>query len=135
MPATTTIYELHARLLRDTFLGGLTDEDAFLVFALLHCYAIELTGPILSDRPDVREVSADTQRGVSEALTALWTDPSDPRVSAAYWYHRWNDDWRGYGHLERLTDQERVRLRELKLQLEQHPFVKQLKPDDWDPLG
>ena len=47
-----------------------------------------------------------------------------------YWYWRWNVDWGSYGHAENLTDEELLRLRFLIEQLESHPFVKQIVPED-----
>ncbi len=66
MSQGTTIYDLHGRLLLDTFDRNLSDGDAFLIFALFHHYQIELEGPFLLDRPTMSagdRVAADTQRG------------------------------------------------------------------------
>jgi hypothetical protein len=138
MSEGTTIYDLHGRLLRDTFGGGLSDPDAFLIFALFHHYQVELSGPVLTDRPNMRagdKVHADTQRGCSEALASLWAGRDDERSSYAYWYHRWNGDWGSYGHAERLSPEEKSRLRSLVAELERHPFVRRFIPEDDDLLA
>lgn len=126
----TTIYDLHGCLFRDTFGRRLTDTDTFLVFVLFHTYRVVLSGPVLSDRPGVLEVSADTQRGVSEALASAWAGTADERADPYFWYYRWNSDWGSYGHAERLSAEEQSRLEELRLELERHPFVSRLEPDD-----
>src|SRR5262245_16173944 len=86
----TTIYELHGRLVRDTFGVRLCDRVAFLVFVLLHSYRVVMSGSVLTDRPGVQEVAADTQRGVSEALASAWAGTADERADPHFWYCRWN---------------------------------------------
>jgi len=126
----TTIYDLHGRLVRDTFGRRLSDSDAFLVFVLFHRYKVVLSAPVLTDRPGVREVAADTQRGVSEALASAWAGTEDARADLYFWYYRWNGDWGSYGHAERLSPAERERLEQLRAELERHPFVSRLQPED-----
>ena len=110
----TTIYDLHGRLIRDTFGRRLTDSDAFLVFVLFHCYRVVLSGPVLTDRPGVGEVAADTQRRVSEALASAWAGTADKRADPYFWYYRWNGDWGSYGHAENLSSTETERLAQLR---------------------
>ena len=119
----TTIYDLHGRLLRDTFGSRLSDQDAFLIFVLFHTRRVILSDPVLTDRPGIREVAAITQNGVSDALASIWAGKDDQRAVSNYWYFRWNDEWSGYHHAERLTAEETERLAFLQQQLEQHPFV------------
>jgi len=126
----TTIYDLHGRLIRDTFGLRLSDQDAFLVFVLFHGYRILLAGPILTDRPGVLEVAATTQRGVAEALASAWRGTQDQRADPAFWYLRWNGEWGSYHHSERLSPAERERLDRLRAVLEQHPFVRRLEPEE-----
>jgi hypothetical protein len=126
----TTIYDLHGRLVRDTFGRRLRDEDAFLVFVLLHGYRIALSGPVLSDRPGVTEVAAVTQRGPSEALASAWAGTQDEQADPHFWYGRWNGDWGSYGRAERLSSEEQERLGEQRAALERHPFVCRLEPED-----
>ena len=126
----TTIYDLHGRLVRDTFGRRLTDADAFLVFVLFHTHRVVLSGPVLTDRPGVGEVAADTQRGVSEALASAWAGTDDERADMYFWYYRWNGEWGSYGHAERLSPAEAGRLEQLRAALERHPFVSRLEPED-----
>jgi hypothetical protein len=126
----TTIYDFHGRLIRDTFGRRLNDQDAFLVFVLFHSYRFVLSGPILTDRPGVLEVAANTQSGVSEALASVWAGTQDARARATYWYFRWNGDWGSYGHAEQLSPQEQQRFEELRTQIECHPFVSRTELED-----
>jgi hypothetical protein len=126
MEKSTTIYDFHGRLLRDTFGKKIDDRDAFLLFTLFHLCQVELTGQVLSDRPGLGpgdKIEPITQRSCSEALASLWTG-DDARSDYCYWYYRWNGDWGSYGHAENLTREEVQRLLHLKEQLERHPFVK-----------
>ena len=125
-----TIYDLHGRLVRDTFGRRLNDADAFLVFLLFHSYRVVLSGPVLTDRTNVREVAALTQRSVSEALASAWAGTADERGDPYFWYYRWNGDWGSYGHAERLSPEELVRLEELRAELERHPLVTCMEPED-----
>jgi hypothetical protein len=126
----TTILDLHGRLLRDTFERGLKDGDAFLLFTLFHTHQVELAAPVLTDRPDVLRVCALTQRCCAEALASLWSGCDDPRASPAHWYWLWNGEWKGYNHAENLTGEEAERLRQLVGQLEGHPWVRRVTPED-----
>jgi hypothetical protein len=126
----TTIYDLHGRLVRDTFGPRLSDQDAFLVFVLFHSYRIVLSSPILADRAGVLEVAAHTQRGVSEALASAWVGTQDERADPYFWYYRWNGAWGSYHHAERLSSTEWDRLKELRARLEQHPWVLRLELED-----
>jgi hypothetical protein len=138
MPEGTTIFDLHGRLLRDTFGPTLDDSDAFLVFVLFHHYQIELSGPVLTDRPNLQagdRVHAETQRGCSGAIASLWSGSDDERASYVYWYRRWNGEWGSYGHAERLSAEEKARLRALMKELERHPFVRRIMPEDDDLLA
>ena len=125
-----TIYDLGGRLIRETFGRQLSDSDALLVFILFHCYRIELSGPVLTDRPGVCWVAADTQRGVSESLASAWAGTEDPRANPYFWYHRWNGEWGSYSHAEQLSTTEAERLDQLRMQLERHPFVSRFEPED-----
>ena len=126
----TTIYDLHGRLIRDTFGRRLNDQAAFLIFVLFHTHRIVLSAPILTDRPAALEVAAHTQRGVSEALASVWAGTDDKRANSTYWYFRWNGEWGSYGHAERLSPEEKERFDELRTQIECHPFVRCTEPED-----
>lgn len=126
----TTIYDLHGRLLRDTFGRRLSDTDAFLVFVLFHGYRVWLSAPLLTDRPGVQEVHALTQRSVADALASVWAGTTDERADSYFWYFRWNGVWGSYGHAEGLSLEERERLEQLRAALESHPFVLKLQPED-----
>jgi hypothetical protein len=130
MSNKTTIYDLHGRLLRDTFGRRLSDNDAFLVFALFHGYRVILSADVLSDRPGIEQVAAITQRGVSEALASMWAGTDDKRNDTYFWYFRWNGEWGSYGHAENLSPKEADRFAFLKARLEQHPFVLRFEPED-----
>lgn len=133
MAAGTTIESLPGRLIRDTIGRGIDDRDAFLLFTLLHDYQIELAGPVLTDRPKLKEgdrVAAFTQRDCSAALASVWAGTKDPRADYTYWYIRWNGEWGSYGHAHALTEEESARLEILKGLIEKHPFVRRLVPDD-----
>ena len=138
MTAGTTIYDFHGRLLRDTFSGGVSDRDAFLLFALLHSYQVEISGSVLTDRPSLgagARISARTQRDCAEALASLWRDTADERANYAHWYRHWNTDWGWYRGAENLSEEDRLRLRELIAMLECHPFVERLVPEADGLLG
>jgi hypothetical protein len=126
----TTIYKLHGLLIRETFGGEFSDQDAFLIFVLFHSYRIELSSAVLSDRPGVTDVAALTQRDVSSALASAWRGTSDERADPYFWYFRWNKEWGSYGHAENLSAEEQTRLDQLKGRLEEHPFVSQLVSED-----
>jgi hypothetical protein len=92
MPEPITIEDLQGRILRDTFGQDLSDLDAFLLFAILHHYQIELDGSFLADRPHLKAgdlIHADTQRGCAAALASIWENSDDERSNYAYWYWRW----------------------------------------------
>jgi hypothetical protein len=126
----TTIDDLLGQLVRDTFGRHLSDEDAFLVFTLLHTHRVLLCGPVLTDRPGVLEVTADTQRGVAGALASAWAGTADERADLYYWYFRWNGEWGSYEHANQLSPAERERLGQLRAEFERHPFVSRLEPED-----
>jgi hypothetical protein len=130
-----TFQQFHERIIADSFPERLTDDDAFLVFAILHSYIIVLTGPVLSDAPDCHKILAATQWGAADALAVLWRGTTDERAHSSHWYWMWNTDWDGYRHLENLSPEEKVRMRSLKHRIEEHPFIEQLVPEDDDPLS
>ncbi len=131
----TTIYEFHGQILRDTFGCDLTDSDAFLLFALFHHYQIELSGAVVTDRPNLKagdRIHAHTQRGCAAALASIWLASEDERADCMYWYRRWNGDWGSYGHAENLNNKESDGLRSLIQKLERHPYVRRFLPEDDD---
>lgn len=130
---STTIYDFHGRLLRDTFGPNIGDQDAFLLFTLFHEYQIVLAGRVLIDRPQLAEgssIAAITQRGCAEALASVWAGSDDDRANYTYWYYRWNGEWGSYQHASNLSEAESARLAELAAQLNEHPFVKEFVPED-----
>ena len=131
------IDEFHGRIVRETFGRDLSNDDAMLVFSALHIYEIEVTGPVLSDRPVIEtgsRIAAITQRSCSEALAAIWTGTADRRADPTFWYFRWQE-WGSYARVEQLSGAEAARMRLLMEQLEHHSFVARFAPDDWDPLA
>jgi len=126
----TTIYDFHGRLLRDTFGRDLNDRHAFLLFTLFHTHQIDLAAPVLTDRPLVLQVCPITQRHCAEALASVWSGCDDPRAKPAYSYWGWNGEWEAYHHVENLAGEEAERLRQLIGQLERHPFVSRIVPED-----
>jgi hypothetical protein len=124
-----SIGEFHNVLVLESFPEGLTDNDALILFGILHSLAIELAYPVLSDRAvGVTRISAPTQRSVGEAIAVMFPT-GDERCDYFYWYRRWNE-WGSYSRLEQLTQREIDRALELKRRLEEHPFVARLVPDD-----
>lgn len=129
----------HERVVRESFKKGLGDEATLLLFGILHCYEIELSAPVLSDCPNLvagSELAALTQRGCGAAVAEMWAGEDDERASYVFWYHRWQH-WGSYPRLESLTDDERARMRWLVGQLDRHPFVARVVPEDADidPAG
>lgn len=128
------IADFHIQIICDTFDAGLTEADSLLLFAVLHSYQIEVAGPVMRDRPAVGAgtlVPAITQRHCSEAVAALWA--GDPRCGHyTFWYHCWQE-WGSYSRFEQLTPAERARMRTLIAELERHPFVTRLVPEEFDP--
>lgn len=124
-----SIYELHERIVRDTFPDGLSGADALLVFSILHSYQVELAGPVLTDRPCGAGslVPAGTQRECGSAIAGLWAGTEDRRAGYEHWYFEWNSR---VGSPERHTAAERIRMRDLVRQIEGHPFVARLVPED-----
>lgn len=130
------VADFHARIVRDTFDAGLSEADSLLLFAVLHSYQVEVSGPVLSNCPVVGAgslIAAITQRHCGEVLSALW--PGDlRRDDYMYWYRAWQD-WGSYSRFDDLTAAERARMRWLIGQLERHPFVTRLVPEDFDPAA
>ena len=120
-------------LLRDTFGPDTSDRDALLLFTIIHCCNVEVTGSVLKDRPSVKaggRVEGITQRHCATALASLWKGTQDERARYTYWYFRWNGEWGSYGHVDALSREEVARLTELKGQLEKHPFVSRIIDED-----
>jgi len=132
MEKFTTRNNYHAKVIAEVFDQSLSDADAMLVMALLHEYCFHLPGPILRDATSVQSFSALTQRDAGTCLARIWRGTDNPRASYAHWYHAWNGEWGSYGRLESLTRAERQRMSELKQQIETHPAVTELIPEDWD---
>ena len=132
-----TFQQFHERIVTDTFPERLSDDDAFLVFAILHTYVTVLAGPIISDAPQCDKIYGMTQRGAADALAALWRGTDDERGHYTHWYWKWNTDWDAYRHLEALSPEEKARMRVLKQRIEEHPYIAQfaLEDDDDDPLA
>src|SRR5690349_15732544 len=129
-----TFQQFHERIVSDSFPQRLTDEDAFLVFAILHSYVIVLAGSFINDAPQCDKIYATTQRGAADALAALWRGTDDERRDYTHWYWKWNTDWDAYRHLEALSPQEKARMHVLKQRIEEHPYIARLVPEDDDPL-
>ncbi len=131
------IGDFHARIIRDTFGTNLSDENAMLLFSILHSYQIVITGPVLSDCPSSdagSSIPAITQRHCGEALAALWAGTGDSRADYMYWYYRWQK-WGSYSRFGELTPDERARMRQMIQQMEHHPFISRFVPEDFDPAA
>ena len=131
--------QFHDRIVCDSFPKGLGDEASMLVFGILHRYQIELAGPVLSDCPNLTagsRMAPLTQRDCGQALAAMWAGTDDERASYMFWYHRWQE-WGTDARLEKLTAEQRARMRKLMDRLGSHPFVARLVPEDpsFDPAS
>ncbi len=129
--------EFHSRVDRDTFPNGMGEADALLLFTILHCYQIELAGPVIAGNPIPQAGSrlpADTQRCCGEAISELWVGTDTAQANYVYWYHLWQE-WGSYSRLDQLTPDERRRMREMIGELEKHRFMIRLVPEDFDPAA
>jgi hypothetical protein len=115
-----TINTFHGRLIQACFSPDISDEEAFLVFIILHLYAIQIPEGLLRDRPKITELAALTQRGASESLAQLWHGTNDERSHYSYWYWRWNGEWGAYGLAENLSQNQK----------EAHSWVVDLHEED-----
>ena len=127
----TTRNNYHAKVIAEVFDQSLSDPDAMLVMALLHMESFQLPGPILRDAVSLRTFAALTQRHAGKCLARIWRGTDNPRGSYIHWYHEWNV-WGSYGRLESLTRAERQRMARLQQQIEAHPAVSKLTPEDDD---
>ena len=133
---TVSLDDFRGRIVRDTFGSDLSELDGLLVFAILHCYQIELSGPVLfnlSAEAGTR-IAAITQRSCSDAVAYIWSGPDEPRADEGFWYRRWQT-WQADGRPEALQPDERARMRWLMQQLERHPFVSRIVAEDFDPAA
>lgn len=123
-------------VVRDTFPDRLSDADALLLFNILHLYAIEPAVPLPPDTPWLVDgrFEGDTQRGCGATLAGLWAGADDWRANPVNWYYEWNVRM-NYSGASRLTPEQRARTRELIRQIEQHPLVARLVPEDFDPAA
>ena len=121
----TPLYLFHERIVLELFPDGITEEEAFYLYALLHCWTIRLAGPVILDEPDIRELEPLNQKNAACALALLWPK-EDRRSHYEYWYWMWNCDWNGYEHLLMLTAEEKHALDAMKRKIEGHAFVKEL---------
>jgi hypothetical protein len=125
-----TLNSFHNRLIEECFSTEISDSEAFLLFVILHNYVICFPGGLLRDAPHLTQLLAETQRGASEALAYLWRNTKDERRDYAYWYWRWNTDWKSYAHAENLSFDEQQTLNKLLAKLREHPWVVDLYEED-----
>jgi hypothetical protein len=102
-----------------------SDDDGMLIMAMLHS-----SSPLLEGHPDLTFLEGITVNHAAEAISSLWKGTKDPRNNRLYWAYM----WKGYGRLEHVSAEDANRSNELKALLEQHPSVKQIVPEDWDPF-
>jgi hypothetical protein len=128
--------DFHSHVVRDSFPNGLSEQDSLLLFTVLHCYQFELAGSVISGTPAIAartRLSAETQRGCGDLVAELW--PAEvPQSNYMHWYRLWNE-WGSYSRFAELTCSERSRMRWLISELEKHPFVARLVPEDFDPAS
>lgn len=127
----------HKRVVCETFRRRMSDKSGLLLFTILHCYQIKVAGVGIVDvrcDDDGPLLAPLTQRGCGEVVASMWTGKDDPRGSCSYWYFLWNE-WGSYSRFDRLTPEERARMRRMMAELERHPFVAWLIPDDFDPAA
>ena len=125
----TPLYLFHERIVLETFPDGISEEDAFYLFALFHTWKLRLAGPVILDEPELRELQPLSQKNAACALALLW--PKDDRRSHyEYWYWMWNCDWNGYEHLLMLSDAEKSALQQMKSKLEGHFLVREFVSEE-----
>jgi len=119
----------HKFLIADVFPSRLSDDDAMLVFALLHTHIINVVDAVVPDAPSVRSFAAITQRHAGECLGYLWRDTDDERRHYTHWYWLWNTDW-SYNRVDELDGADLDRFNELNLTIAAHPAVESVEPED-----
>jgi hypothetical protein len=120
----------HNLLIEECFSTDISDEEAFLLFVVLHLYAIRIPEGLLSDRPESTKWHGLTQRGASASLAYLWRNTNDERREDMYWYWRWNKEWNEYAHAENLSQAEQEALSKIISKLCEHPWVVNIFEDD-----
>ena len=122
----------HEVLLCDVFPGGLNTEDSMLLFALLHTHRIHLVHASISNAPNIRSLSAITQRHCAECIACLNKNRrkvEEEKKHGAFWYWKWSEEW-SYERIDSLSVQERDRLEDLRRAIEAHPAINSMEPDD-----
>ena len=125
-----TINEMLEALARTGLGAQPNDEQALSVMLLLHTYHFQLGGPVLSDRPGIKEVSAIAQRHAAEVIAAVWPDRRDEaRTSAQHWYYQFNarTPFEVADDIEPPWDERLARVKEVVLQ---SGLVQTLNPED-----
>lgn len=131
LAAEVTKESFHERLVRSALRDALSDDDAMLLFCLLHTCEIEVELGVLSE--STRTVVAPiTQRHASEVIASLYgrKKRDEYRANPAHWYWQWNGEWGGYDHAEQLSENESKRLQELRSQLQVHPWVYEIRDEN-----
>jgi hypothetical protein len=124
---STTLQRFHEQVILDTFDRRLSDDDAVLVFALLHFCRIYIVPGSLENNPTCESIAAITQRHAGDVLASLWRGKDDARANYTYWYFKWQStSFCGSYELAKLPE----RAFELKILLEHHPFVLELREED-----
>jgi hypothetical protein len=65
------LQRFHPQVICDTFDWRLSDDDALLVFALLHFCRVDIVPGSLEDNPACASIAAITQRHAGEVLASL----------------------------------------------------------------
>jgi len=113
------------------FLLGSNPDDfsALAVMALMHTHNIALSQSP-DDRPGVGALNAITQRHAATLLATSWPDEADSqRTDPYYWFARFNAEM-PYELVDDMPNEIRGRVEFLREQLEQHPTVTLVSPED-----
>jgi len=131
MGTEVTIGPFHKKLVKDVFQEHLSDEDAMLLFWLLHSCEITVVPGVLHETSHA-VAEATTQREAAEVVASIYgfAKDGDYRADRYHWYNVWNGDWGSYGHGENLSEAETIRLDCLKRRLESHRWVCGIREED-----
>jgi hypothetical protein len=117
------------RLARSLLGDTPTDEDALSVLLLLHTHRFWFNRS-WPDRPDIREMAADTQRGCASVVADAWPNRGDAeRTAYMYWYRRFNIET-PYECIDDVPEPWRSRVEQFRERSWQHPDVERVEPQD-----
>lgn len=86
-----TLEELLATVVREAIGPEPTEDDGLALMIVLHTHRLLLAGATVSDRPDMQEIEALTQRAAAEVIASAWPDRSNKTwTKHAEWYWAFN---------------------------------------------